>query len=675
MSYYSGYEIVIASDNESTLKLALEDLKEKDYEFSDYDIKKVGDYYIYVKRLEDRMEFDWFIELVDELPQKYGCKIEIFTESQEISYFGHYYYDGKTDESIRESNNFVLFCHDYFDDNNLNYLLSIKPFISDVSAQAAKVFSLKCELCEKWCGFYPVTLGDNEYWQYIGRGYANTKKYIDLSEYYKSLYPEEEKAVLKDESNKGKVIRSLSYGEEIIDEYDDNGILIYHKGFFDESWWNGKGQLIHKKTKRLEIFYEYDDNDRLQREYYTEGYEIIYEYSPDGLLIEEKDSEGHRIIYSYVNGKQESKICFNPNGQIVYEKDPFGENWHGYDEKGQVICEADSFDDQEGTETRYNSDGKKIMSFCSSYGTSLLSFLDNKGRTIYLSCCNNSNGRYVFDDKSCLKYKMCDFNKVINREKEIEYYDGRYVDETEHDFDDSSIYDKDGKLLYSYDETNKEHKWFEDDSTYVCRQFSEEEFEWLEYDSNDILVRKIIFSNKSEWLRDLYYHEYDNNNNLVHVIEGAGNQEWRDYDESGRLIHSKDIWGKETAFEYDNKNTLIHKSEMIGGQVWNDYDYNESEKLLYFKDIWGKERVFECDDRDILKSVDLDYQTNKDTFSGNIKILFSKDKWGEYKYEYDEKGGYTKYVLNKNGEFEVECCDNDSCDENEVIIEDLDLDW
>ena len=136
-----------------------------------------------------------------------------------------------------------------------------------------------------------------------------------------------------------------------------------------------------------------------------------------------------------------------------------------------------------------------------------------------------------------------------------------------------------------------------------------------------------------------------------------------------------DIWGKETAFEYDNKNTLIHKSEMIGGQVWNDYDYNESEKLLYFKDIWGKERVFECDDRDILKSDDLDYQTNKDTFSGNIKILFSKDKWGEYKYEYDEKGGYTKYVLNKNGEFEVECCDNDSCDENEVIIEDLDLDW
>lgn len=674
MGYYSGHEIVIASTNESTLKLALEDLKEKNYEFSDYHIKKVGDYYICVQRVETSMRFEWLIELVDDLPQKYGCKIEIFTESQEVAYFGHYYYDGKMEWPIRESNDFVLFCHDLCDDNNLNYLLSIKPFISDVSARAAKLFASECELCEKWCSFYPITLGDNEYWQYIGKGYANTEKYIDLSEYEKKLNPEEENSVEKNEANKGKMIRSLdSYGEETIDEYDDNGILIHHKNSWKESWWNGKGQLVHKKTLGREVFYEYDDTGRLIREFYPEGYEITYEYNSEGLLVEEKDSEGHRIIYSYVNGKQESKTCFNPNGQVVYEKSSYGcEYWYGYDEKGQVIFEADSSGYPEGSGTRYNSDGKEIMSFSGSYGYSLLSFLDSKDRVIYKSYPNDDYWVHVYDDKYRLEYEIHDCGKTIRD------YDGYHLDVKEQDFDPSSIYDKDGKLLYSYDETNKEHKWFEDDCIYVCRQLSEKESEWLEYDSNYNLVRKIIFSNKSEWVRDLYYHEYDNKNNLVHLIEGAGNQEWRDYDESGRLIHSKDIWGKETIFEYDDNNTLIHKSEMICGQVWNDYVYNKSEKLLSFKSIWGEEGIYICDDENILKSGNLPTQIYNYCPNKVLKSLFSKDQYGKVnKYEYDEDCGYKKYEQNDDGEFVLidqgKCVDNDyDEDEDEAVIIDSD---
>ena len=630
MSYYTGYEIVIASDNESTLQQVLKDLREYFHEFdNDAGIKKVGDNYIVKINEETTSEFDDVTDFITELVDKYGCKIEVFAESREVAYFWHFYYDGKMEEPIFESNELNLFYHE---DDDLSFLLSTKPFISDVSAQAAKIFSIKYDLCEKWCGFYPLTLvGDCEYWHYIGRGYANTEKYIDLSEYEKKLNPEEENSVEKNEANKGKVIRSLSYGKEIIDEYDDNGILIYHKVSWEESWRNGKRQLVDTKQWGWEVFYEYDDIGRLIREFYPEGYEITYEYNSEGLLVEEKDSEGHRVINTYVKGVLTEKTCFNPDGQIVYEKSSYGcEYWYGYDDKGQVIYKVD---EDGGEQRRYNSKGKEVFNL--SYSSFAFVFYDSKDRVIYEQGYRTSNFRIVYDDKDRLLYE-------IGYSKTIRDYNGHHLDEKEQDFDPSFICDRDRKTLYSYDKTKKEHKWFDDGNTYICRKLSEDEwdykYEWLEYDANDNLVRRIDFSTDRF---EYYYYEYDNKNNLVHLIQKRGHQEWRDYDESGRLIHSKDIRGKETIYEYDNNNIPIHRSSMIGGQVWNDYVYNENEKLLIFKDIWGEERTFMCNEKNILISYDLRTQIQDYYFYKVLKPLFFKDKYGEVKkYEYDEEDEY-----------------------------------
>ena len=669
MSYYTGYEIVIASDNESTLQQVLKDLREYFHEFdNDAGIKKVGDCYIDRILEETTYSVEYVKNYTEELVDKYGCKIEVFAESREVAYFWHFYYDGKTDDQEYDVNELCLFT---YEDDDLDFFLSVKPFLSDVSAQAAKVLSVKYDLCEKWCGFYPLTLGDCEYWHYIGRGYANTKKYIDLSEYEKKLNPEDENSVENNEANKGKVIRSLdSYGEETIDEYDDNGILIHHKDNYEESWWDGKGQLVHTKQWGWEVFYEYDDTGRLIREFYPEGYEITYEYNPEGLLIEEKDSEGHRAIYSYVNGKQESKTCFNPDGQIVYKRTQYGEYWTGYDDKGQVVYEAD-YDG--GEQRRYNSKGNEVFNL--SYSSFAFEFYDSKDRVIYTSCPNDDYWVRVYDDKDRLEYEIDDCRKTMRD------YDGHHLDVKEQDFDPSSICDRDGKPLYSYDKTKKEHKWFDDGNTYICRKLSEDErdykYEWLEYDANDNLVRRIVFSTEEF---EEYYHEYDNKNNLVHLIRGRGHQEWRDYDESGRLIHSKDIWGKETIYEYDNNNIPIHRSEMIGGQVWNDYVYNENEKLLSFKNFFGEEGTYICNDGNILKSDNLPTQTHCLYYDKELKILFSRDRCGkETKYEYDEEGGHKVFEQNANGEFVLVLSvshEDEDCDilDGSADVWDLDFD-
>lgn len=664
MSYYTGYEIVIESNNEKTLQQSLEELRDNLYIYDDGDIKKIGDNYLVIIHEETEFTFDYVTDITKELVDKYGCRIELFAESREVAYFWHFYYDGKMDRPEYDENDLCLFTHD--DDNDMDFLLSTKPFISDMSVQAAKVFSIKLELFEKWCGFHPITLGDNIYWHYIGRGYDNAKKHIDVSEYYKFVNPEEEKSMKNNEDYKGKTIRSLdSHGKETIDEYDDNGILIHHKDNYEESWWNRKGQLIHTKKWGWEVFYEYDDKGRLIREFYPEGYEITYEYNPEGLLVEEKDNEGHRVINTYVNGVLTEKTCFNPDGQIVYNKTQYGEYWTGYDDKGQVIHEV--FEDG-GEQRRYNSKGNEVFNL--SYSSHYFTFYDSKDRVIYIADSNHHNRGRVYDDKDRLEYEIDDCGKIIRD------YEGHYLNEKEQDFDPSSICDRDGKPLYSYDKTKKEHKWFDDGNTFICRKLSEDEwnyeYEWLEYDANDNLVRRIVFSTDEF---EEYYYEYDNKNNLVHLIRKKGHQEWRDYDERGRLIHSKDIWGKETIFEYDGNNIPIHRSEMIDGQVWNDYVYSDNEKLLSFKNFLGEEGTYICNDENILKSDNLPTQTHGLYHNKVLKILFSRDQCGkETKYEYDEGGGYKVFEQNDDGEYVLidpgKCVDYDYDEDC-----DINLDW
>ncbi len=126
MSYYTGYEIVIASDNESTLQQVLKELRDNFPRFYyDGGLKKLGNNYIVKINEETKYKFDNVTDFITELVEKYGCKIEVFAESQEVAYFWHFYYDGKMEEPIYESNELNLFYHE---DDDLSFLLSTKTF-------------------------------------------------------------------------------------------------------------------------------------------------------------------------------------------------------------------------------------------------------------------------------------------------------------------------------------------------------------------------------------------------------------------------------------------------------------------------------------------------------------------------------------------------------------------
>ena len=520
MSTSTGFEIVIASDKEITLKGYLRDLCLNYYFNSSSEclssrIRNIGDTYIVQFQEEiDGDQVSNIIEYAKELLEKHCCRIEIITESLKTKTIDHFYSDGKKENLVYETYEIIPVTTDSFRVSNNN--CHVKPFISKGSGHAAKVFSCKPELYEKWCGIHQFRLAPHDI-LYIGKGYSNIKKRIDLEEYFNLLYPQEE--------NQGKKI----------------------------------------STDEDEVIYEFDDKGRLIREFYPEGYEIKYEYNKKGLLIEENDSEGHRVINTYINGVLSEKKCFNPKGHIVYRIDTDGEeSWNGYDDNGQLIClvEKDHMNsykykhsyadknqkhfDLHVSNYRYDLNGNRIFE-----GNHFYFFTnDSKNRSIYFYGLI-----HVYDDKDCLEYildgpssHIFDYNR--KRKKEIE--------ETIDDY--SSIYDRDGKLLYSYDEKSKEHKYFYEGNTYIFRRLSENDPECLEYDGNDNLVRRVLFSDS------FYYREYDNKNNLVQKIYRDGNQEWYDYDENGRLIHLRNLWGGEIKYEYDEYGNAVKYYMNEGGE-------------------------------------------------------------------------------------------------------------
>ena len=76
MSYYTGYEIVIASDNESTLQQVLKDLRDNFPRFYyDGGLKKLGDNYLVIIHEETEYQFDYVTNYTKELVEKYESKV------------------------------------------------------------------------------------------------------------------------------------------------------------------------------------------------------------------------------------------------------------------------------------------------------------------------------------------------------------------------------------------------------------------------------------------------------------------------------------------------------------------------------------------------------------------------------------------------------------------------
>ncbi len=257
MSCYIGIEVVLAGDNEESVRNAtIEELQDYICEFGleyiEAKPKKSGNVY-YTHNYPDGASYYTYEDLItkaNKIVDKYGCKIEIITESGEDKCSRHYYYDGKKTKHA---------WHDhipyYVNEPENEEFLSTRQFTSDLSPQTAKVFVDNPDLLVKWCGFYHHILWDPyKEGYYIGKGYENTERYIDFGEENEFLSLE----MLK-----------LDHGEnkDTIKEFDKEGRLLkehYSEGYDIYYKYNSKFLKSELKQRILEIVYEegIDSNEK-----------------------------------------------------------------------------------------------------------------------------------------------------------------------------------------------------------------------------------------------------------------------------------------------------------------------------------------------------------------------------------------------------------------------------
>ena len=162
MSCYIGIEVVLAGENEESVRNAtIEELQDYICEFGleyiEAKPKKSGNVY-YTHNYPDGASYYTYEDLItkaNKIVDKYGCKIEIITESVDDKCSLHYYYDGE--KQYHSWHDHIPY---YVNEPENEEFLSTRQFTSDLSPQTAKVFVDNPDLLVKWCGFYHHILWD-----------------------------------------------------------------------------------------------------------------------------------------------------------------------------------------------------------------------------------------------------------------------------------------------------------------------------------------------------------------------------------------------------------------------------------------------------------------------------------------------------------------------------------
>ena len=232
-------------------------------------------------------------------------------------------------------------------------------------------------------------------------------------------------------------------------------------------------------------------------------------------------------------------------------------------------------------------------------------------------------------------------------------------------------YDGSGKVVYAKDTSIGSEMWIDYDGegkmTYrksVVKNprgaVSEVEEVW--YDAHENEIKRV--SNGRERKTVL---EYDSAGNVIHRVEGWGNELWYEYDERGNRTREKcALYDFFTDYDkYGNETHIVHIFAGSGGfeEYWIEHEYDERGNVLhskntksreeYFFDYDGQERcvyerhIYAEASRQVMGEETEEWRKYDER--GNL-VHTKSSRGGEYWYEYDEKGNLTRSTDNDGGE-------------------------
>lgn len=119
-----------------------------------------------------------------------------------------------------------------------------------------------------------------------------------------------------------------------------------------------------------------------------------------------------------------------------------------------------------------------------------------------------------------------------------------------------------------------------------------------EYDDNDNLI-SVIDSNGNADIKDILFYKLDKNNNMKYSVNINGLECYYRYDSNNNLIYVRDSNGKISYYEYDSNNNIAFESQSDGEERSCQYYSNgtlreekifanESNWYVYKYDILGR---------------------------------------------------------------------------------------
>ncbi|MHC4507838.1 MAG: FG-GAP-like repeat-containing protein [Planctomycetota bacterium] len=135
-------------------------------------------------------------------------------------------------------------------------------------------------------------------------------------------------------------------------------------------------------------------------------------------------------------------------------------------------------------------------------------------------------------------------------------------------------------------------------------------------------------------------YDYDDNNNLIRVIDAAGGVTTYTYDESNNRISETDPEGRTTDFEYDAKGNMTRRTLPLG--MFETMAYDAVGNLIEKIDFNGDKTTFEYDAMNRLNRKDLpDGTTVTYTYTPTGKVATITDTRGVTTYTYDVRDRIT----------------------------------
>lgn len=132
-----------------------------------------------------------------------------------------------------------------------------------------------------------------------------------------------------------------------------------------------------------------------------------------------------------------------------------------------------------------------------------------------------------------------------------------------------------------------------------------------DYDENQNMVR--------EWSESYFCeYEYDEAGRVIHSKDSKGVEEWFQYDKNGKILSYKDASGKTSTYTYDKKGNLSKISS--SDDSWTKYKYNKQGKVSYIQDSQGN-----C----------MEYEYNDKGLERYSRESSGKCMWTEYEYDAD----------------------------------------